>query len=604
MPPQTAPETVADLEEAQARWKAEEFGAAELLCRKVLRQNPRQPEALFLLGRILLRVGNPAFAVAFLQQAVSVQPDAGAYHETLGLALMQTERSEAAVGALERAVALRPQRAGTLVNLALALKQNREYQRAVAALHQALELEPDRWEARVNLGGVLCGQGLVAEGVDWFDPGDAPEPFAAQAHSNQVFALHYLPECGPESLLAAAKCWSERHANPLTAAAPPHLRPAQRDRRLRVGYVSADLHEHPVGRFLAPVLAAHDRSQFEIFAYSNGPRVDRLSQKLRAHCDHWRGVAGLTDAALANQIRADKIDLLIDLAGHTAGNRLLAFARKPAPVQATWLGYPGTTGMTAMDYLIANEYACPERYAAHYSERVIRLPGSNLWCYGTPLAPDVSPPPYLNRGSVTFGCFNNIAKVGQQVIALWSEVLHAVPGSRLLLKTAALAEADVRARFEGWFTEHGIDSERVELEGVSCYREYLEAFARVDIALDPFPFNGGTVTVDGLWMGVPAVSLAGDRFAGRLGVSHLHSAGLDDLVAATRMEYIQKAADLADDRERLASIRSSLRTRLSLSPLGDATAFAAALEDAYRRMWLSWCDGRDAAPHSSETFQP
>ncbi len=367
---------------------------------------------------------------------------------------------------------------------------------------------------------------------------------------------------------------------------------AEPERVLRVGFVSGDMCAHPVGYFLLNFLAAlnaHAAGRLELHAYFSHPVADEVSSRIQAQCHVWRQVHALDDEALVRQIREDRVDILIDLSGHTGENRLPAFAWKPAPVQATWLGYLGTTGVAAIDYLIADDWTLPPELEPHFTEKVWRLPRSYL-CF-TPPAEDgaIGPLPALTNGYVTFGSFNNLTKVSPDVVSLWARVLHAVPGSRLLLKTAQFIEPSVRQDVAQQFARHGITSSRLTLEPPVPRADYLKPYNRVDIALDPFPYPGITTSVECLWMGVPFVTLAGKTFMARQGVGLLSNAGLPDWVAADEDEYVKLAARRAGELHTLQRLRQELRTRVLASPIFDAPSFARNFEDAMRDMWRAWC---------------
>jgi len=361
-------------------------------------------------------------------------------------------------------------------------------------------------------------------------------------------------------------------------------------RRLRIGYVSGDFQEHPVGRILQAVLPAHDPAQVEVFCYATRRCVGPITERIAKAADAWRSVVHLSDEAAAELIRSDQIDVLVDLSGHTAQNRLLALARKPAPVQALWLGYFDTTGMASIDYLFADRYVCPPGDERFYVEKVLRLPHS-WFCYSPPdPSPEITPLPMLERGHVTFGCLNNLAKVTPDVVALWGEILGALPDARMCLKYFGFDDPQVREQYAAMFARHGVAADRLTFLGRSPLGEHLATYDGVDVALDPFPYNGGITTLDALWMGAPVVSLAGSRFVGRMGLSILSNVGCPELVASSPDEYVRKAVELAGDPARLVELRASLRDRLAGSPLCDGPGFARGLEAAYRQMWGTWCE--------------
>jgi predicted O-linked N-acetylglucosamine transferase (SPINDLY family) len=358
---------------------------------------------------------------------------------------------------------------------------------------------------------------------------------------------------------------------------------------LRIGYVSADFRHHPVGRFLLPLFQNHDHRNFEIVCYADVARPDSLTEQLRQQADSWHDVRGFSDERLAVQIRQDRVDILIDLGAHMSRNRLLAFARKPAPVQVTYLAYCSTTGMKAIDYRLSDSQLDPDKDCdAHYSERTIRLPRT-YWCYQPPAdAPEVADAsPMDGSGCVTFGCFNNFAKVSPPTIAAWARIMRAVANSRLIIHAH---EGSHRQPVRDLLAANGVEPSRVGFQGLVPTREYLAQYSTIDIALDPFPYNGGTTTCDALWMGVPVVTLAGNTAVARAGKTLLLNVGLAELVAGSRDEYVDIAAKLAADAKRLRALRTTMRDRMSHSPLMDSAQFAAGVENAYRTIWRRWCE--------------
>jgi predicted O-linked N-acetylglucosamine transferase (SPINDLY family) len=347
---------------------------------------------------------------------------------------------------------------------------------------------------------------------------------------------------------------------------------------------------HPVGYLLAGPLAAHDPAEVEVFCYFTGYLQDAMTERLRSSAHHWRAISGLGDPDAAELIRQDRIDILVDLSAHTGQGRPLLMARKPAPVQASWIGYPGTTGLEAMDYAIVDRHTAPEGAEAWFTEALVRLP-FNRFCYSPPeFAPQPRAAP--GRESVVFGSFNNTAKIGPDVVRLWARVLNSVPGSRLVLKWRTLDHPGGRARIEKAFADHDVGLDRLELRGQSDHAETLAEYGDIDIALDPFPFGGGFTSLDALWMGTPVVTLVQDRVAARQTLGFLAQVGLEDLAAFTDEDYVRVAASLAADAARRAELRGGLRGRMAASPLTDAKAFTPGLERAYREMWRRWCAGR------------
>jgi predicted O-linked N-acetylglucosamine transferase (SPINDLY family) len=367
-------------------------------------------------------------------------------------------------------------------------------------------------------------------------------------------------------------------------------RSAEAWRLLRAGLVSGDLYRHPVGFFLQGPLRELDETRVELYAYSCNPREDEVTASLRPHVAVWRAVAGLADADLARLVHDDRIDVLVDLAGHTEHNRLPVFARRPAPVQATWLGYFATTGLREIDWKIGDPWVTPTEEEAHFTERIWRMPVC-CYCFAPPVdAPPVAELPSRANGYVTYGCLNNLAKLNDGVVETWARVLRADPDARLLLKSRPLRSEEVVDRVRRRFAHHGVGAERLLLESADHYPRHLEAYARVDVALDPFPYTGGATTTESLWMGVPVLTLRGDRYIGHQGETLLRAAALPDWIATDQDDYVRKALQLAADREGLARLRAGLRARTASSPLFDARRFARDLEAAWRGMWAAWCD--------------
>jgi protein O-GlcNAc transferase len=415
------------------------------------------------------------------------------------------------------------------------------------------------------------------------------DPANVRAHSNWLVALHYATDYPREQLAALARVWGVRHAQPLSSARAPHTNRVDTNRRLRVGYVSGELYRHPVSYFFEALLEAHDRSQVEVTCYSNSRRSDQVTERLAALADRWRSLIDLDDAQAADLIRADGIDILVDLSGHLGNHRLLVFARKPAPVQATWMGYFDTTGVGAIDYLIGDRVVCPQAEDHLYVERVIRLPDCYL-CYRPPaFAPAVTALPASSTGRIVFGSFNRLAKTNPRVLATWAELLRALPDSQLVMKGTDVNDPHVVTRLRRFFNDRGIASQRLLLLGPSPQAEFLAAYGGVDIALDTFPYSGSTTSAEALWMGIPVVTLRGDRFVARTTETILRAVGLNELVAESETDYIRRTLALAADRDRLAQLRAGLRHRMSTSTLCNGAAFAQAMEAAYRDMWRAWC---------------
>ena len=432
----------------------------------------------------------------------------------------------------------------------------------------------------------------MIDAIAQFEHALTVKPDFVAAHSNLLFCLMYDERVSVEQLFAAHRRWDRSHGCG-SQGRTTYASDRSGDRRLKIGYVSADFRQHSVAWFLEPLIQSHDRKVVEIFCYAEVRRPDEVTERFRSLADNWRTTVGFSDGAVAAQIAADGIDVLVDVSGHTAGNRLPVFARKPAPVQVTWLGYPHSTGLSAIDYRLVDAITDPEiegNFAA--SEKLLRLDGPFV-CYGPPI--DAPPPlPLSPHGDiVTFGSFNNPAKYSGVTLDAWAELLKRVPHSRLLLKGIPFADSTTRELYHERFERRGVPSQRITLvERTPSQSSHLAHYNEIDMALDPFPYNGATTTCEALWMGVPVIALNGDRHSARVGASLLTSIGRSDLIGHDIDAYIRIAARLAGDRPRLASLKSALRGQMAASPLCDASQFARKIERAYRFMWQRWCAPR------------
>lgn len=559
--------------------------AAEAL-RRALALRKKDPGLWLALGNAEARAGNRSAAATAYRGALRAAPGYVPAHVSLGRLHFDEGRFGEAATALRRALDMDREspfaRDPDLWDkLGYALSRQGRISDAVGCFRRALSLDPKNLGALANLAFARLERGEVAEAVAAYEQALAVAPNLAALRSNLLLALNYGADFTQDDIFRRHRAWDETHGRgaPMSLAAQPAT-----DGRLRIGYVSADLRSHPVAHFLLPLLAAHRRDQVCVTCYSNTAREDGTTERIRLYTDTWRDIRGLSDEQAAQQVAADGIDVLIDLGGHTADNRLGIFARHPAPVLATWLGYPNTTGLSAMDLRISDAVADPPGEAdRRHSETLLRLPGCFL-CYGAPDdAPAVAPLPALANGFITLGSFNNSMKVTPAAAALWAESLHDLPDARLLLKSPLFADDDIRARYLSLFAERGIGRDRLDLlSAVPDPRDHLTLYGKVDIALDSFPYNGTTTTCEALWMGCPVVTLAGDRHAGRVGASLLTAIDLPHLIAANAAEYKAKVRELAGNTDRLADLRMGLRDRVAASPLCDANAFARRWEDALR----------------------
>ena len=413
------------------------------------------------------------------------------------------------------------------------------------------------------------------------------KPDFAAAHSNLVYTLIFSPRYDAQALYEEHRRWDQQHAARLAKFIRAHLNNRSPYRRLKIGYVSPDFRNHCQAFFTVPLFSAHDHEQFEIVCYADVVRGDGITRQLRSCADAWRSIVGVDDEGVAQLIRQDEIDILVDLTMHMGRNRLLVFARKPAPVQVCWLAYPGTTGVSAMDYRITDRHLDPPgQYGQYYSEESIRLPDS-FWCYD-PLENQtaVNALPAAAKGHISFGCLNNFCKVNPVVLEIWAEVLSAVDRSRL---TIMAAEGMHRRRVLDLLAERGVADDRVTFVAQQPRPQYLQTYHGIDIGLDTVPYNGHTTSLDSFWMGVPVVTLTGSTVVGRAGLCQLMNLGLPELIASGPAQFVRIAAELAEDLPRLSKLRATLRERMRASPLMDAPRFARNIEAAYREMWRRWC---------------
>ncbi|MGO9110814.1 MAG: tetratricopeptide repeat protein [Thermoguttaceae bacterium] len=553
--------------------------------RRALDLTPNDADAHNNLGMVFTEQRKLDDAVACYRRAVELKPEFAEAHNNLGSTLQDLGKLDDAVACYRRALELKPGLAVAHAGLGNAWKHQEKLDEAIASCRRALELKPDLAEAHNTLGNALKDQGKPDEAVACYRRALECKPDYAMAHDNLVLALHYCPGVTLAALAEAHAEYDRRQASPLRGAVAARENVRNRNGRLRLGFVSPDLSRHPVGWFLLGVLENLNQEQQETICYSDGMVKDDLTNRLRAAATQWRDVNQLGDQRLADQIRTDRIDILFDLAGHTAHNRLLVFARKPAPIQVTWAGYVGTTGLTAMDYLLADRYEVPPGTERYYQERVLRMPDGYV-CYDPPsYAPAVMPLSALECGQVTFGSFNNPAKITSQAIEVWARILRRLPEARLVLKFKGWNNNGLARRFGEMFANQGIDPRRLELLGPSPHDKFLAEYNRIDLALDTFPYSGGLTTCEALWMGVPVITCPGETFASRHSLSHLSNVGLTETVAQDFDGYVELAVSLAGDLPRLAALRAGLRERMAASPLCDGKRFAVNFASVLHDVW-------------------
>ena len=606
---------------------ARRFDRAEECFRGVLKEAPRHVKTLGNLAEVLRAAGKLDDALAAFSLALEVSPNDALIRNNRASALLQLGQTQGAILELHRALKLEPKlhRASTnlanallilnrldeaktlltkvlaeqptswpaLASLGAVLLQQGQPEAAAPHLIKALELEPRAAEARAALAGCLASLGFVEEALAHYRGALQLLPGRFEIWSPYLFTLHHGAGSSPERLFAEATRFGAALETSLASQRSGlHTHDWDPNRRLRVGYVSPDLRRHPVGFFLAPVLeaiGAHEPQALDPFAYSDTRARDPMNERLRKAVHQFRDTADLNDAQLAQQIRDDRIDLLIDLAGHTTGNRLAVFARKPAPLQLSWLGYPDTTGLTSIDYRITDSITDPIGAAdSLHTEKLLRLPRCFIaWDSRPSRSPLPSAVlPASSPGAITFGCFNNLAKRSANLASRWAQILIETPGSRLLLKSRGLTLRESRERVIAWFTQAGVAADRIVLLPFGASpEEGLGDYARVDLALDPFPYNGTTTTCEALSMGAPLLALRGQSHAGRVSASILASLNLPELIAESEEDYVKRAIALAKDRDRLAQLRRELPERFASAPVGDPKRLARELEAAFREIW-------------------
>ncbi len=561
--------------------RGRDFDAAEAVLLTAFERDATSADAAFNLGNALHGLGRTQAAADLYRQAAALRPNYVDALVNLGNMYKELGEFAAAAEAYEGAIRARPDSVIALNNFGCLLRTLGRYDEAEAAFRHGLQWDPGHAALYDNLGSVLKDSGELDAAIDCFRESLRLNPDNAATHSNLAYALSF------QSLQAApilAEClrWNARFAAALNPAPDSHANDRSPDRRLRIGYVSPDFRDHCQSLFTIPLLSQHDHAAFEVFCYSSVERPDDTTRRIAAFADTWRDVRSLDDANVAALIRADRIDILIDLTMHMAGARPLVFARRPAPIQIAWLAYPGTTGLQAIDYRLSDSRLDPAGYDDHYAERTIRLPDS-FWCYD-PLTeePAINPLPAIERGYVTLGCLNNPCKLTDTTLRLWGGVLRALPDARLQLMSAPGSH---RAHLLRRLAVHGVAETRVSFVPFRPRAEYLRSYHEIDLGLDTFPYNGHTTSLDALWMGVPTISRVGGTCVGRAGLSQLFQLGLEQLTAATDRGFVEAAVALARNLPHLAELRRSLRARLERSPLMDAQRFAANMETIYRAVW-------------------
>lgn len=558
--------------------------------KKSLQFNESNADAYFALGIAFEKTGNIGEAITFYQKTIEVKPNYIKAYENLGNIFKEKGLINEAIIIYEKAVNLHTDNPDVYNSLGNIFIKKWRIDDAIALYQQALQKNPADVSAYNNLGNAFQIKGDPENAEMYYRHAVKLDPDNAVPYQNLLFVMNYNPCHKAKTILAENLRFAKRFEEPILSSIYPYANERSQHRRLKIGYVSPDFKAHSVSCFIEPVIAVHNKEQFEIFCYSLVSEEDEVTERFQKYADHWRNITGISDEKAAEFIRDDGIDILIDLAGHTTNNRILLFVRKPAPIQVSWLGYLATTGLSSMDYKIVDNYSDPPAMTEQfYTEKLIRLPESFLCYLPVKDGPEVGELPALKKGYITFGSFNNFVKVSPDVISSWSRILQAIPNSRLIMRTYNFCDRTTRQHAMGMFMQRGIAAERITLLPWEPSPKHLESYNLVDIGLDTFPFNGGATTCEAIWMGVPVVTHAGSAYHSRVGVSLLSNIGLKELIGKTYEEYIEIAVNLAHNIERLKALRESLRDMMLRSPLTDAKRFTVNLEKSYRRMWEEWC---------------
>jgi predicted O-linked N-acetylglucosamine transferase (SPINDLY family) len=590
---------------------------AEKHYRQILLHSPKQTDALHYLGMLRHQLSDNSEALLFMNKAAKTDKKNPTLMYNLGVVYQAEKTFPKAINCYQQAITYNPGYAMNYNNLGVCYEKLGDLQKAQQYYQQALEHDPNCPAALNNLATSLKSKGQLSQAEQYYLKAIQLQPGFADAMNNLATVYQrqgkaslahqfYQQALTANPNLNSAKCgfllnlnyqknlsandifnWHTSIANTFSGSDTTAHRTPVSDRKIRIGYVSPDFRMHSVAYFILPILQQHDKQRFDIYAYTNSPSKDAMTTELRSHCDHWREIFHLDDKQAYELIENDQIDILVDLTGHMANNRIGLFALKPAPIQISYLGYPNTSGLASMDYHIIDEHTDPADNEAYYSETLLR-PSSCFLCFSPPRQQThSSPPPVLNNGFITFGSFNNTAKINSEMLAIWAELLNRVPGSHLMLKSSAFHDATTKSTFMGAFLQQGISAERLHFIGhVSSSTEHLNTYQHVDIALDTFPYNGTTTTCEALWMGVPVISLKGECHASRVGYSLLNQLDLNDFVGNDKDKYIQSAYDLATNLSYLNKLRSTLRERMQLSGLMNSYEFTRNLEKCYEEVLL------------------
>jgi predicted O-linked N-acetylglucosamine transferase (SPINDLY family) len=553
-------------------------------------------------GHVFRSLGQLQPALLAYRQALQCKPDDPDTHTQLGNIAVHMSRFDEALAHFQSAIKANPHFAEAQHGLGMAYTFQGKVDEAEACFRKACELSPNFPVPRYNLGLALQSQGNLIEAMECLRQAVRLNPNDPVAHASLLSSMNCDPDVDSATLLAEHRRWAERHAPP-SSNWPNYENTPDPNRVLRIGYLSPDFRLHAVAYFMEPILANHNRRQVESYCYADVAAPDTMTQHLQSKAHQWRHTVNMPHEVLFNGIRQDKIDILVDLAGHMGNNRMQVFARKPAPIQVSYLGYPATTGLPAIDYRIVDSVTDPPGEPSCHTEELVRLPDVFCCYLGPPHLPLETSPPSQRSKTITLGSLHKLEKLNDQVIDLWCQILKDLPSARILLGRDTL-QGKTTERLLERFRKRGIDSSRINLRQANSFSlQHMQLYDEMDVSLDTFPWSGHTTACESLWMGVPVVTLRGKRFAGRMVASVLTCLGLPDLIAETPEEYRKLAVKLANDLPRLANLRGRLRSMMVQSPLCDGVAFAKKIEDAYRCMWRRWCE-KKAAPKPAAVSGP
>lgn len=568
----------------------EDLISAETHYRTLLKSNPESASLAAALGSVLLSSKKYAEVALLFRKANDLDPQNANYVYSLAQCYYRQLEYEEALKFYNKAIFLQPKMLAAYHSIAAIYSLLRDYQKAREYLRKALEIKPNSSVAYFNLGILLCELGEIEQGCAALRESIELDSTVSLAHSALLFYLHYQPHVAQALLYKEHRAWQKIHAIKPNDWIK-HKNNKDPDRRLKIAYISPDMHIHSVAFFFIAILKSHNKNQYETFCYSDGEKKDDMSRTLQTLAEHWRDISHSSDEYVLQKIKEDEIDILIDLTGHTGDNRLKALSCKPAPVQVTYLGYPNTTGLDSIDYRLTDKWVDPpEENGRYHAEKLVYLADGFLCYQAATNLPDVTPAPVNINQHITFGSFNNLAKINNNTIYLWASVMNALPGSCIVLKAKGLTDAVAQQRLRQQFSQYGISSEYINiLNYENTINDHLINYGLIDIALDTFPYNGTATTCEALWMGVPVITLQGDMHVSRVGESIMQQANLPDLIAKTSKDYIDIAVGLAGNLDLLNHLRNNLRPHIAASKLTDAQGFIVHLEHAYRKMWQDYC---------------